>query len=150
VSALLFVGPKLAQIVVADWASVKGECHGSGCREDARSDHLNSNGWPLGLRSQHVEYCAYYKPSGAESEGIIANPVSQANRFDTFFVGHFFARLLHSRVRFSRDSSLRRDLKAKAFLSLNGTDESVPWYEPFNPTHGSPSRRFASHRRMAI
>jgi hypothetical protein len=111
--------------VVADWASVKGECHGSGCREDACSDHLNSNGWPLGSRSQHVEYCAYYKPSDAESEEIIANPVSQANRFDTFFVGHFFARLLRSRAQFSRDSSLRRGLKAKSFLGLNGTDESV-------------------------
>jgi hypothetical protein len=74
--------------MVADWASVKSECHGGSCGEDARADHLDGDRWPLGLQSQHFEYCAYYKPSDAESEEIIANAVSQANRFDSLFVGH--------------------------------------------------------------
>ncbi len=100
--ALCFVGPKLAQVTVANGAAVNSQRKGEGRCEYAEANQFNRVSWPYPPVVEEGEgphYGADEYPDGPKPEKIIANAVSQAHCFDDLFFGHFFG-LLRFCVRF--------------------------------------------------
>jgi hypothetical protein len=89
--ALCFVGPELAQVVIANGAAVDGKSHGETRHKYAKANQLESISRPtppLIANGDSTYYSSNEYPDCSEPEEVVTNAVSPANRPDNFFLSH--------------------------------------------------------------
>jgi hypothetical protein len=126
----LFVGSIFTQVMVADWAAVDCKCHSETRCEDSEPDQLDLVPLPVPpvvAGCQKPYDGSNQNPDSSESEEIIADAVSPANRLNNLFVRHL-ARALGFRVRFcgaSRLSSSSFDTLRTFLIALSNLCSST-------------------------